>query len=232
MTPRRTSGCGTHSSEKMTNSRPAAGVVVSPDGRNVFVAGSGRVEQDRSFDIVVTKIDAATGSQSWRCYYNGPGPTNQNFDGFGMGDAIVVSPDGSRVVVAGFSNSRTGVGMDWVTVSYHAASGAQQWATRQADEYWQYWNPSIVMAPDGSRVYVGGLAAPADSFNSYLPTIAYNTSDGAKAWTARYADGYEYWGGMTLNPDGTRLFVVGAHASWASPGASNSYDFFSVAYRT
>src|SRR5262249_7575429 len=92
------------------------------------------------------------GTQSWRRAYSlGVG---------GAAAAVAVSPDSSTVFVTGSVNGPHGHGQI-ATVAYRAATGAQLWVAR-------YHGPvntnstatSVVVSPDGQRVFVTGRTAP------------------------------------------------------------------------
>src|SRR5205823_3583196 len=90
----------------------AADVALSPDGSTVFVTGeSGAPEHGRG--IATVAYDAGTGNELWSARYDGPPHSTD------AGQALAVSPDGSRVYVVGdVSNSVIG------TIEYDAATGA------------------------------------------------------------------------------------------------------------
>ena len=78
-------------------------------------------EADKN-DYFTAAYDAATGEQSWRVQYDGPGTSTDD------AREIVVTPDGSKVVVTGQSAGPEGTGLtDWGTVAYDAATGEQLW---------------------------------------------------------------------------------------------------------
>src|SRR5690606_13670692 len=73
--------------------------------------------------------------------------------------AVVPSPDGSRVIVVGGSEG-DGTLADFATVSYDPATGAQEWAARyngaasDADQA-----AAAAFSPDGAALYVTGRSA-------------------------------------------------------------------------
>jgi DNA-binding beta-propeller fold protein YncE len=82
---------------------------VSPDGSRVFVTGSSPVTGTDEYATVA--YSAATGSQLWVKLYSGPA------NSFAFAYAIAVSPNGSKVFVAGASATPT-TGYDYATVAY------------------------------------------------------------------------------------------------------------------
>jgi DNA-binding beta-propeller fold protein YncE len=89
----------------------ATAVAVSPDGSQVFVTGPS-TGAARHYDFATIAYRAATGGQLWAARYNGPGNRG------GGSRAMAVSPDGSRVFVAG-SIAGTTTHADYATIAYH-----------------------------------------------------------------------------------------------------------------
>src|SRR6266542_1984563 len=79
---------------------------VSPDGSTVFVSGPS-TGSTSNWDYATVAYDAATGSQRWVARYNSPA------NGDDAAYSLVVSPDGSAVIVTGSS------GGDYATVDYN-----------------------------------------------------------------------------------------------------------------
>jgi putative pyrroloquinoline-quinone binding quinoprotein len=140
--------------------------------------------------------------------------------------SIVVSPDGSRVYVAGSRVSPTL--WDYVTVAYGAANGTQFWVST-------YSGPgndndtgiAAAIRPDGSEVYVTGYSRGPNSGLDYA-TIAYKSSTGSQAWEARYngpGNADDAANAIAASPDGSKVFVVGT-----SIGATTGMDLVAVAY--
>ena len=87
-------------------------IVVSPDGRSVFVAGqtAGTISGE---DYTTIAYDAFTGVGRWLRRYNGPGNGDDN------ALAIAISPDGGIAFVTGRSIGSTGT-YDFATLAYAA----------------------------------------------------------------------------------------------------------------
>jgi hypothetical protein len=188
---------------------------LSPDGATLFVSGDsfGSV----SGDYGTVAYDAATGAQRWARRYNGPA------GGADYATSVAVSPDGATVYVTGDSSGGAS-GIDYATVAYDAATGAQRWARR-------YNGPAggddsastVAVRPDGATVYVTGFSKGAPGWD--YATIAYNAATGARRWASRAAANREdRASSLAVSPGGATVFVTGT-----SRGAS-SLDYATIAY--
>jgi DNA-binding beta-propeller fold protein YncE len=155
---------------------------------------------------------ASPGAQLWASRYSGP--VNGQDEPFSM----TVSPDGARVFVTGIGTGASS-GLDYSTVAYSAATGAQLWAGRyngpaNGDDYAQ----SVAVSPDGIRVFVTGYSTGTSSGADYA-TVAYSAATGAQLWVKRYngpANSHDYAYAVAVSPDGARVFVTGS-----SPGVTS-----------
>src|SRR5205823_1793309 len=96
----------------------------------------------------------ATGARLWVSRYNGPG------NGEDVTNAVGVDPGSSEVFVTGWS---VGVGYDYATVGYDAATGARLWVSRYNGP--QNLNDlayALGVSPDGSKVFVTGGSFASD----------------------------------------------------------------------
>jgi DNA-binding beta-propeller fold protein YncE len=163
---------------------------------------------------------AAPGAQLWASRYSGS--VNGQDEPF----SVAVSPDGATVYVTGISTGASS-GLDYATVAYSAATGAQLWVSRyngpaNGDDYAQ----SVTVSPDGTRVFVTGFSTGTNTSSDYA-TVAYSAGTGAQLWVKRYngpANSSDYAYSVAVSPDGTRVFVTGS-----SPGVT-SQDYATVAY--
>jgi DNA-binding beta-propeller fold protein YncE len=144
----------------------AYGLGVSPDGSTVFVTGFTTGPFNYK-DYTTIAYSAADGSRLWLRRYDGSGNADFAY-------ALGVSPDGSKVFVAGGSiGSNTAA--DYTTLAYDAASGARLWASR-------YNGPAngldyatvLAVSPDGSEVFVSGQSD--GTRNNDYATIAYSAA--------------------------------------------------------
>jgi hypothetical protein len=206
-------------------------VVVSPDGRRVYVAGSSynQFPINAGVDSRITTVayDAATGQQLWAASWDG------RPDGTDAGKHIAVTPDGRTVVVGGVTQGDRG--LDYVTIAYDTRRGRQLWA-RTADGPKDNDPDSlngIAVDPGGRRVYVTGEAAGVAEYDLDYLTIAYDLRHGRPAWEARY-DGVgqhkqDRADAVTVSPDGSTVYVTGnSYGSYAD--RVSQFDYATVAY--
>jgi outer membrane protein assembly factor BamB len=118
-----------------------AGLKVSPDGSLVYVAGSSIV--GTAFDFAVVAYDSATGQPIWKNRYAGPG-------GDDIAAAVAVAPDGSEIVVTGFTES--GVSAGSATVTFDGTTGNRLWRALHAGEGAE----AVGFSPDSATVFVAG----------------------------------------------------------------------------
>jgi hypothetical protein len=217
-----------------------ADLAVSPDGETVYVTGAS-VGLDGSLDVLTIAYDAASGDQAWEARYAGPAADADE------GLSIGASPSG--VFVTGY---RAATSIDFLTLSYDAATGAERWARTIDAQDGEEVGRSLVVAPGGGTVYVtgdragggtgghlgavtrpwvvascqsaGALAVEAD----YI-TAAYDATTGQRRWVRNY-DGPDHdcdqAYGVAVAPDGSRVFVTGSSISLAtdSDAATVAYD--------
>jgi lambda repressor-like predicted transcriptional regulator len=164
---------------------------------------------------------AVPGAELWAKRYDGRASKSD------VANAIAVSPDGSQVFVTGSSKGSTS-GDNYATVAYDTSTGSEQWAQRyngRAND--TDVAAAIGVSPDGSTVFVTGYSYGASTGANYL-TLAYDSSDGAELWVAKY-DGPPSRGDIAtalgVSPDGSAVFVTGY-----SVGSTNGENYATVAY--
>ncbi len=208
----------------------ASSVAASPDGRTVFVTGAS-AGKTSSEDYATIAYGAATGAQLWVKCYNGP------LNRADFAKAVAVSPSGRTVFVTGVTGGEvSSPDMDYATIAYSAATGAQLWAKR-------YNGPAngpdgalaAAVSPRGRAVYVTGASAvtrypgPGQPFPyADYATVAYNTATGAQLWAKRYNGPGNRDDGATsvaVNPTGSTVFVTGS-----STGKTSGTDYATIAY--
>src|SRR5207249_799170 len=142
--------------------------------------------------------------------------------------SVVLSPDGTRVFVTGFSVGSSD-DVAYATVAYDASTGAWLWAKRYKGPGSRYNFPtSLGVGPDGNAVFVTGWSRSFSSEFNYA-TLAYDASTGEQLWAKRYngpGNGYDLATAIAVHPDGTAVFVTGRSLG------SGSWDFATIAYST
>ena len=218
-----TAGPGTQLWVKLYDNRGNGGalsVTVSPNGSTVFVTGYTTTASGTEDDTTVA-YNSVNGAQRWAKSYGGPGGTDRAL-------SVAVSPNGKAVFVTGYSfGARSGV--DYATIAYNAATGAQLWVRRYDDGLGADSDSEaaeVAVSPNGSTVFVTGTSLSTTAGNDYA-TIAYNAATGAQRWAARYdgVGGGNYAHALAVSPNGKTVVVTGA-----SIGTNNSYDYATVAY--
>ena len=190
----------------------AVAVVASPDGSLVFVTGRSQGSSTHE-DFATVAYDASTGAQRWVTRFKGP-YDDIPFD-------IGVSPDGSKVFVAGRSDTFQSI-PDYRTVAYDASTGAQVWTKRHGTPGNFDAANALGINPDGSTVYVTGRNG------SVATTIAYDSATGAQRWLMSYAAPAHMSDAATaiaVSADGSEVLVA-----VDSVDAQNTDDFVTVAY--
>ena len=199
----------------------ATAVAVSPTGSTVYITGDSYSPTIGANNYATIAYNAATGAQLWVKSYDGP--THNTSDATSM----AVSPTGNTVFVTGYSFvSGTSTTLDYDTVAYNAATGAQQWAKtyngpgNSTDEAY-----SLAVSPSGGTVFVTGRSTGSLSVYDYA-TVAYNAATGAQQWAKTY-NGLGNIGGeahsVAVSPSGSTVFVTGE-------ANSGSGDYATVAY--
>ena len=212
-------------------------IVVSPDGRSLYIAVISPGPGGGNLDYVMLEYDAATGAEQWATRWDGIGVGNSDspFD-------IVLNKRGSMAYITGWSDGEGAFNLDFGTIAVHTTGpqeGAIAWSARYdgvgsrvQDRVW-----AIDVSPDGSKVFVTGM------YNNLAPqpppyparfgyaTVAYDAHTGAQLWEVR-----KHWDGsdhneafaIAVDPSGQRVLVTGLTRQ-ASPRQT---DFMTVAYDT
>jgi DNA-binding beta-propeller fold protein YncE len=190
----------------------AYAVAVSPDGDRVFVSGcAGTGDYCIDSDFATIAYDAATGSQLWVSYFDGPAHTQD------IGRSVAVSPDGEVLYVGG----PTGNTPHFATVAYSAATGAELWsAVYYGANGGGDYPVGLAISPKGSKVFVTG-----NSFDD-ISTVAYDAETGVQDWASRFGrpDKLDAADAIAVSPDGESVFVTGTGT------AEFDYRYLTIAY--
>jgi sugar lactone lactonase YvrE len=108
-----------------------------------------------------------------------------------------------------------------------AAPGSELWAKRyNGPGDYNDSASSLVVSPDGTKVFVTGFATTSDGGQDYA-TLAYEASTGARLWASLY-DGrkVDSANALAVSPDGSQVFVTGT----SGPGTTSGPAYGTVAY--
>ena len=205
-----------------TGSRGANSVAASADGKTVFVTGSSYAGSATDYDYATVAYNATTGAQLWVKRYTGPG------SGDDQAYSVAASPAGTAVFVTGYSSGATAGQVDYATVAYNAATGAQLWVKRYAGTQnggigTQAY--SMAVSPTGSTVYVTGESGD----DSTYATVAYGAATGTQLWVKHYTGNGPSGSAaqaVAVSPTTGTVFVTGY-----SSGSGSGNDYATVAYQ-
>ena len=209
----------------------AKAIGISPDGSTVFVTGDS-TNRNGNTDIATLAYDATTGATRWVKRYDGPG------HGDDVGNALAISPDGTKIFVAGDATNTSG-NTDYAAVAYDSSTGTQLWASLfngpAGGDDKAY---AIGVSPDGTTVYLGGALFNYDPDNfpqgNYdYGTVAFTTSNGAFRFELAYLgaqqDNDDEIFALAVGSDGN-IYVTGRSTHETSCSCPLSYDYATVSY--
>jgi WD40 repeat protein len=200
------------------NTDQVSSIVVSPDGKEVFVTGTA-FSWSSGLDFVSIAYDATTGQELWLGRFN---------RGFDIPKSAAMSPDGGALFITGYSQTLGG-SYDYTTVAIDTMTGHRLWAAlyRPWGKQGSDMGLSVAVSPDARTVFVTGSSEGPSTAEDYA-TLAYDTASGRQLWVARYdgpASDTDFASSVAASPDGTSVFVTGA-----SKGVDSSYDYATLAY--
>jgi DNA-binding beta-propeller fold protein YncE len=194
-----------------------AHLALSPDGATVYVTAA--KNYTTAYDTVA--YSAATGATLW---------TADAADSpYAFPTAITVSPDGSKVYVSGWKESKGGTPSFYAIDAYDSAAGTRLWQATYSGPAGHSSFPLIAVSPDGSRIFAAGTTTDSTGAVEFA-TVAFNGGTGTKLWARRYKLPAPAGGGanaVTVSPDGSRVFVTGTADKRADP---TLYDSVTLAY--
>jgi hypothetical protein len=202
----------------------AQAIDLNPDASRVFVTGRS-TNGARGEDFTTLAMDAATGGRVWVRRYDGPGHfTDEASD-------VLVSPDGSEVIVSGASDNGAG-NSDYATIAYRADVGDPIWARRFDGSAHDTDFPfALASSTDGADVYVTGYVTTSVGGIDY-GTLSYVMSTGAPVGARIYQGpahpsdyGSDY--GVDVATSSSQVFITGQ--SYSDRTGNN--DYATVAYK-
>lgn len=213
-------------------------VTVSPDGKFIYMTGSAHGmgiffdagawgTGDTRHNYVTVAYDAARGEIIWARYYDGEYLSRSGwyYGYFDVPSSIVISQDGKRVYVTGYSWHNES---DYLTIAYDAVTGDVLWAKRYNGTLnHRDAATAITVSPDDAMVFVTGSSVGEISRSADYLTIAYDAITGAMLWAKRY-DGSRSWDQATaisVSPDSSKVYVTG-RSDLPETGA----DYLTIAY--
>jgi hypothetical protein len=192
-------------------------LATGPVGGEIYVTGFSGTD-DTGYDVVTMAYSPTDGAESWRSTFSATTGTD-------LARAVAVSPDGQGVFVTGTTN-QLGKSLDFLTVAYHAASGAEAWTAIHDGDGGPDQARDVAVGPDGSLVFVTGEISFGESTN--IATVAYDAASGEQVWAEAFdgpAHGEDSARAVAASPDGTTVFVAGT-----SEGPSSGRDAAILGY--
>ena len=210
----------------------ARDLVVSPDGKTIYIAGISDGESG-AHDYAAIAYDARTGEELWVTRWDGLGR--------GLSDspfAISLNNRGSMLYLTGHSGGEGELDVDFGTIAI-ATKGANRGDIAWTARYDGVGNrlpdqaEAMAVSPDDRLVFVTGLsddAPPGPPFevNYGYATIAYNAVTGDEVWEARKqweGTNYNSPQALAVDPSGERVVVTGQ-------ANSRQLDYGTVTYDT
>jgi len=186
---------------------------IAPGGGRLFVVGRTQ-SAGVNGAMLIHAIDLTT-LDAWSAFFDGTGGGND------IAEGVAVGPDSSRVFVTG-TTLATGGHINYATVAYNAATGAQQWASESPDGSAH----DVAVSPDGTRVFVTGEKTVLRTYyDQDCSTVAYDAATGVELWTAAFNG--------PNNRDDQAFFVTAALGQVYISGVGgldSNDDFLTIAY--
>lgn len=171
--------------------------------------------------IVLTQTDLETGRTGWTATHLGPLAPSSDEGSISLDD-VVLSPDGGTVYMANSYRTPDDAGV--TVAAFDTGSGSLLWETRPTGASgWSLWPPDLVVAGDGSAVFVASQADESDLFLARL-----GASTGTVSWT-RTSDPAVLSDGpadVAIHPDGRTLYLGGEDLRRGQDGVAGlaAYD--------
>jgi len=222
-------------------------VAARPQGDLVYITGYSSSDETGA-DFTTVALESGTGQVVWHARHQGETqPTEFPSD---HANALVVSPDGSALFVAGWQDlygiptgpQQFKAYADMGLVAYDAVTGRELWTASYGAPYEGGDDRAydVAVGPQGDRVFITGRSSGEGTKFDYA-TVAFDTGTGERLWAARYDGPFATEPGPTtgedglapddrpyrirVSPDGDEVFVTG----W-SRSAAGDYDIATIAY--
>lgn len=178
----------------------------SPDGRQVFVAGSRTANPSgpTDWDAVTIAYDAATGARTWTRALPGVGARDT-----ALSHSLVVAPDGRTVyTLVDVSNE---AGSSPVIVAHDIRDGDRRWVHASGRQTTAL---DLAIGPDGDRLYYGTTASLEidGETRPAMTVVAVDAATGQEVWQSAYPGATDLgavgWV-VDVSPDGSTVFMAG-----------------------
>jgi DNA-binding beta-propeller fold protein YncE len=201
----------TYNGADPTGNDEAADVAVTPDGATVVVTGSAAQGLTRGSTPTTVAYDAVSGARRWARWDTSAQSGGGLFVAAGNG-SVFVSAQFFRVDASRFR-----------TYAYATATGQELWRAPFGGGVSGTGLNGMVLAPDGSHLYVVGNPFSETTPTNRIVVISYDTATGAEVWktftAGRNGIGASP-GGIAITPDGSTVVVVGSSLLSGSRGAA------------
>lgn len=206
-------------------------IVVSPDGRTLYVAGISAGRDNGDLDYAAIAYDVSTGRELWVTRWDGIGRGNTDSP-----FAIDVNSRGDMLYLTGWSYGEGEYNNDYGTIAVDTLgddAGRIAWTARYdgVGVHAPDQAAALVVSPDDGTVFVTGMSddvegGPPFDVNYGFATVAYDAFSGEQRWESRRQwpdSNFDSPTALAIDPKGQRLLVTGQVGS-------GQLDFGTVAY--
>lgn len=212
----------TYQVEPSSDSYPMCGTAtdegLSPDGSTLYVTGFGGASGgQRRFRAGTVAYDVSDGHQLWATQDDTVQVLN------GSQTHLAVSPDGSKVFVAG-DGCVDYPSCPFTARAYDTSDGHRIWVSRYDAGGRGYVN-DLVVSPDGSSVYLTGqwrlpCLGACTTVENDAPLVSYAADTGDERWSTTYP--FNVGEALAVSPDGASIYLAGTFTGSASTSARRS----------
>lgn len=215
-------------------------LTVSPAGDRVFVSGTAQNQSSGTVGFFTLAYDVSDLASDEPLWVSRRDPTAREV-GLALTD-MNVSPDGSKVFLAGFvvSLATKAPVAPALAIAYDARTGEPLWEKQYSlnrlsafsttkpvvgvSDFYVF--NALTPSPDGKRVYATGtMLGDRPTFDFDGLTVAYDADTGEQLWAKRYdwadADGlYD----VASSPDGRLVYVTGSSTRYGVTAQSGTFS--------